>query len=73
MTNTPPQPALPPNSAEPLIQLCDLERRYQTKAGFTYVLRQINLALNEGEFITITATRGGRPGDHRQTETAAGR
>jgi putative ABC transport system ATP-binding protein len=42
----------------PMIQLRNLEKRYQTKAGFTYVLRQINLDVNEGDFITFMGPSG---------------
>ncbi len=41
-----------------MIQLRNLEKRYQTKAGFTYVLRQINLDVNEGDFITFMGPSG---------------
>ncbi len=41
-----------------MIQLRDLEKRYRTQAGFTYVLRQINLNINAGEFITIMGPSG---------------
>ncbi len=36
-----------------MITLKSVEKSYKTKAGFTYVLRQINLQIAEGEFITI--------------------
>ncbi len=36
-----------------MIQLKNIEKCYKTKAGFTYVLRQINLDIDEGEFVTI--------------------
>jgi putative ABC transport system ATP-binding protein len=36
-----------------MIQLKNIEKCYKTKAGFTYVLRQINLNIDEGEFVTI--------------------
>jgi len=36
-----------------MIRLKNVEKSYKTKAGFTYVLRQINLQIAEGEFITI--------------------
>ncbi len=36
-----------------MIRLKNVEKSYKTKAGFTYVLRQINLEIGEGEFITI--------------------
>ena len=41
-----------------MIQLRNLEKRYQTKAGFTYVLRQINLDIKEGDFITFMGPSG---------------
>lgn len=36
-----------------MITLKNVEKSYKTKAGFTYVLRQMNLEIDEGEFITI--------------------
>ena len=36
-----------------MIKLKNIQKRYNTKAGFLYVLQQINLEINEGEFITI--------------------
>jgi len=36
-----------------MITLKNVEKSYKTKAGFTDVLRQINLQIAEGEFITI--------------------
>ena len=41
-----------------LIQLRDVEKCFKTKAGFTYVLRQITLDIAEGEFITIMGPSG---------------
>jgi putative ABC transport system ATP-binding protein len=41
-----------------MIQLRNIEKSYKTKAGFTYVLRQINLDIAEGEFITIMGPSG---------------
>jgi ABC-type lipoprotein export system ATPase subunit len=41
-----------------MLQLRNLEKRYETKAGFTYVLRQINLDIAEGEFVTIMGPSG---------------
>jgi len=41
-----------------MIQLRNLEKRYQTRAGFTYVLRQINLEVNEADFITFMGPSG---------------
>jgi putative ABC transport system ATP-binding protein len=43
---------------EPMIRLRNLEKCYKTKAGMTYVLRQINLDLQEGEFVTIMGPSG---------------
>jgi ABC-type lipoprotein export system ATPase subunit len=40
------------------IRLSNIEKCYQTKAGFTYVLRQINLDIAEGDFITIMGPSG---------------
>jgi putative ABC transport system ATP-binding protein len=44
--------------AGPLLRLRDLEKSYKTKAGFTYVLRQITLDIAEGEFVTIMGPSG---------------
>lgn len=41
-----------------MIQLRNIEKCYQTKAGFTYVLRQINLDIAAGEFLTIMGPSG---------------
>lgn len=41
-----------------IIQLRNLEKCFKTRAGFTYVLRQINLDIAEGEFITIMGPSG---------------
>jgi putative ABC transport system ATP-binding protein len=48
--------ALEPSA--PMIQLRNVEKCFKTKAGFTYVLRQINLDIAEGEFITIMGPSG---------------
>jgi len=48
--------ALPSNPA--MIQLRNVEKCYRTKAGFTYVLRQINLEIAEGDFVTIMGPSG---------------
>ena len=44
--------------SKPLITLKNLERCYRTKAGMNYVLRQINLDVAEGEFITFMGPSG---------------
>ena len=36
-----------------MIRLKNIQKRYSTKAGFTYVLQQINLEIQQGEFVTI--------------------
>src|SRR2546427_7173895 len=41
-----------------MIKLRNLEKSVRTKAGFTYLLRQINLDIAEGEFITIMGPSG---------------
>ena len=41
-----------------MIKIRNIERSYKSKAGFTYVLRQINLDIVEGEFITIIGPSG---------------
>src|SRR6266849_1502404 len=45
-----------PNTS--MIQLRDIAKCFKTKAGFTYVLRQITLDIAEGEFITIMGPSG---------------
>lgn len=46
------------SETQALIRLRNIEKYYQTKAGFTYVLRQINLDIAEGDFITIMGPSG---------------
>jgi len=41
-----------------MIQLKNLERSYKTAAGQTWVLRRINLEIQQGEFITIMGPSG---------------
>ncbi|MFO7260607.1 MAG: ABC transporter ATP-binding protein [bacterium] len=41
-----------------MIRLRGVERYYETKAGRTYVLRQIDLDIREGEFLTIMGPSG---------------
>ncbi|MGD8499281.1 MAG: ABC transporter ATP-binding protein [Phycisphaerales bacterium] len=36
-----------------MIKLNNIQKRYDTRAGFVYVLQQINLIIKEGEFVTI--------------------
>lgn len=41
-----------------MIKLKNLEKCYRTKAGFNYVLREINLDIAEGDFITFMGPSG---------------
>jgi putative ABC transport system ATP-binding protein len=41
-----------------MIALRNIEKCYRTKAGFSYVLRQINLEIAEGEFLTVMGPSG---------------
>ncbi|MHB1305659.1 MAG: ABC transporter ATP-binding protein [Limisphaerales bacterium] len=41
-----------------MIQLRNLEKSVKIKAGFTYLLRQINLDIAEGEFLTVMGPSG---------------
>ena len=45
-------------NGEPLIRLHNLEKFYESRAGRTYVLRQITLDFEEGEFVTIMGPSG---------------
>jgi len=41
-----------------MIKLRNIEKCHKTKAGFTYVLRQINLDIADGDFVTIMGPSG---------------
>jgi putative ABC transport system ATP-binding protein len=41
-----------------MIQLRNIEKSHRTKAGFSYVLRQINLDVQEREFVTFMGPSG---------------
>src|SRR5688572_24135405 len=41
-----------------MIRLRNLEKSYKTRAGETYVLRQINFDIEEGDFITVMGPSG---------------
>lgn len=43
---------------EPMIRLRNVEKSYKIKAGQTYVLRQIDIDVEEGDFITIMGPSG---------------
>src|ERR1051325_9564951 len=60
MSETLVEPLSKPVAAEknPLIRLRNIEKCFKTRAGMTYVLRQINLDIAEGEFITIMGPSG---------------
>lgn len=51
-------PDISENEKALLIQLRNVEKSFKTRAGFTYVLRQISLDIREGEFITIMGPSG---------------
>ena len=55
---TPASDTTRPGSNPFMIQLRNVEKCFKTKAGFTYVLRQITLDIAEGEFITIMGPSG---------------
>jgi len=42
----------------PMIELRNVDKSYQTKAGQTFVLRRINLTIEPGEFVTIMGPSG---------------
>jgi ABC-type lipoprotein export system ATPase subunit len=41
-----------------MIKLNNIQKRYNSRAGFVYVLQQINLTIEEGEFVTIMGPSG---------------
>jgi len=41
-----------------MIQLRTIERNYKTGAGYTWVLRRVNLDIQQGEFITVMGPSG---------------
>jgi putative ABC transport system ATP-binding protein len=41
-----------------MIKLNHIQKRYNSRAGFVYVLQQINLAIEHGEFVTIMGPSG---------------
>ena len=43
---------------QPMIEIRNLEKAYETRAGQTFVLRRINLAVSEGDFVTIMGPSG---------------
>jgi putative ABC transport system ATP-binding protein len=47
-----------PGTTNRMIKLRNIERCYKTKAGLSYVLRQINLDIAAAEFLTVMGPRG---------------
>ena len=41
-----------------MIKLNNIQKRYDSRAGFIYVLQQINLTVEEGQFVTIMGPSG---------------
>jgi len=41
-----------------MIKLNHIQKRYNTRAGFVYVLQKINLTIKKGEFVTIMGPSG---------------
>ena len=41
-----------------MIQLRNIEKYYETRAGRSYVLRRINVDIRQGEFVTIMGPSG---------------
>jgi putative ABC transport system ATP-binding protein len=41
-----------------MIELANIEKCFETKAGQTFVLRRINLSVEEGEFVTVMGPSG---------------
>jgi len=41
-----------------MIKLKHVQKRYDTRAGFVYVLQQVNLDIEQGEFVTIMGPSG---------------
>jgi putative ABC transport system ATP-binding protein len=60
MSQTLVEPLAKPDVTEknPLIRLRNVEKCFKTRAGMTYVLRQINLDIAEGDFVTIMGPSG---------------
>ncbi|HEV2388847.1 MAG TPA: ABC transporter ATP-binding protein [Candidatus Acidoferrales bacterium] len=42
----------------PLVEMKDVEKVFETRAGKTWVLRRINISIREGEFVTIMGPSG---------------
>jgi putative ABC transport system ATP-binding protein len=43
---------------EPMIRLRNVEKCFQTKAGFSYLLRQVNLDIADGDFVSLMGPSG---------------
>ncbi len=58
LTRTQPGDAPVENPAAPLVRLRNVERYYENKGGRTYVLRNITLEIQPGDFVTIMGPSG---------------
>ncbi len=56
-TQTPAE-AVPSAAGQPVIQLRDIEKVYQTKTIETVALNRVNLTINKGEFVSIMGPSG---------------
>src|SRR5512141_2686302 len=43
---------------EPMIEMKNVEKSFDTRAGQTFVLRRVNLKIEEGEFVTVMGPSG---------------
>ena len=48
----------PPNLSEPVIELCDVVKRYAVGGGEIEILKSVSLQINSGEFIAIVGPSG---------------
>ncbi len=58
LTRTQPEDAPVEKIAGPLVRLQNVERYYENKGGRTYVLRNITLEIQPGDFVTIMGPSG---------------
>jgi putative ABC transport system ATP-binding protein len=50
--------SLPRSSAAPLIELASVSKEYETGGGVVRAMRDVSLAISEGEFVAIVGTSG---------------
>jgi len=48
----------PPNLSEPVIELCDVVKRYAVGGGEIEILKSVSLQINSGEFVAIVGPSG---------------